>query len=1099
MKGCIQWCVRNSPGINVIVLAVIVAGIAAFAMMRREVFPEFELEYVLITVPYPGASPADAEKGVCQPVEEAIRSLTGIKRVRSIAREGGGYVIAELNANVPDPQKIVNEARSRVERITNFPELAENPQIEQLTFRQPAIRVAVIGPPATDADSEMRLREVTEKVRDHLLELPQVTQANILGAKPFQVDVELSEDTLRKYGLTLSQVAQLLRRENVEMPGGQLKADGQEILLRGKNRRELGEDIKQLPLIKQTNGVVLSVGDIANVRDEFDDQSTVSEVNGRPSMVISVDRTSEEDLLVIADAVNKFADPNHADAMKMPPGYQLRTWFDTSVDVRDRMRLLVNNGLQGLLLVFLLLTMFLEIRLAFWVAMGIPISVMGAGIVLLMTGQTLNMLSMFAFLMALGIVVDDAIVIGENVFTHRSMGKSPVQAAIDGTVEVLPSVFSSVATTVIAFLPMLFVSGVMGKFIAVMPAAIIAMLLISLVEASFSLPSHLAHIKREKEDAELSTLRRLARRISKLPGRGLDWVGERLYQPVFDFLMRYPMIAVCGALMILIVTAGAVRSGIVPFDPFPKNDGNQILAQIIYPDGTPADVTDASTKQIEAAIRKVSEEIYARDLARLGPEAVAALAADPLEPKGPARLTFRQVGQASGQGALGSAQTSSGSHVGQVFVELHDAGKRTVTSTQLVNMWRQAAGDFPGAERVTFDAASTGPGGNPIEFKLLANAEHQDQLDAAVQEAKASLATYSGVYDIRDDIADGKLEFQIKIKDRAIATGITTADLAETIRNSYYGAEAMRLQRGRHEVKLMVRYPKNERRSLAEFQEIRVRGSDGIERPITELADIVVARGFSEINRLDQQRSITVLANLDTTEANTTDVINGLKASFLDKLESDYPAVSVSWEGQQQQTRESMSSLFIGSALALLAMYVLLVLEFRSYLQPLLILAIIPFGVIGAVWGHGIMGLPMTLFSFFGIVALTGVVVNDSIVLLDFINTSIRAGVPLNQALGEAGRRRLRPVFLTSVTTIGGLAPMLMERSFQAQFLVPMATSLAFGLSLSTFVVLFQMPIFYKLYAMFVGMFGFDLVDHSDEETTTAAITEDAGLIALSP
>lgn len=1091
MKAIIQWCVRNSPGINVIVAAVLVAGMACFAMMRREVFPEFELDYVLITVPYPGASPADTEKGVCQPVEEAIRSLSGIKRLRSIARESGGYVIAELEANVPDPQKVVNEARSRVERITNFPELAENPEVEQLTFRQPAIRLAVIGPPGDDTESEMQLREVTEKVRDRLLELPQVTQANILGAKPYQIDVELSEDTLRKYGLTLSQVAQLLRRENVELPGGQLKAEGQEILLRGKNRRELGEDIKELPLIKQPNGVVLSVGDVANVRDEFDDQTTVSEVNGRPSLVISIDRTSEEDLLSIADAVNKFADVNSPDGMKMPPGYALRTCFDTSTDVRDRMRLLRDNGIQGLLLVFLLLTMFLDIRLAFWVAMGIPISVLGAAIVLLLTGQTLNMLSMFAFLMALGIVVDDAIVIGENIYTHRNMGKSPVQAAIDGASEVLPSVFSSVATTVIAFVPMLFVTGMMGKFIAVMPAAIIAMLTISLIEASFSLPCHLAHIKLEKDKSKLSSARQLVRWIGQLPGRGLDWVAERIYQPSFNFLMRYPLIAVSGSLTVLLVTAGAVRSGIVPFDPFPKNDGNQIIAQVIYPDGTPADITDESTSRLEQAIRKVSEEVFARDLAKLGPEAVAATAADPLEPKGPARLTFRQVGQASGQGALGSAQSASGSHVGQVFVELHDAGKRTVTSTQLINMWRQAAGDFPGAERVTFDAASAGPGGNPIEFKLLANAEHQDQLDAAVETAKTSLATFRGVYDIRDDISDGKLEFQIKIKDRAIATGITTADLAETIRNSYYGAEVMRLQRGRHEVKLMVRYPKDERRSLAEFKEIRVRGTDGIERPITELADIAVTRGFSEINRLDQQRSITVLANLNAAEANTTDVINGLKASFLDKLANDYPAVSVSWEGQQQQTNESMSSLFIGSALALLAMYVLLVLEFRSYLQPLLILAIIPFGVIGAVWGHGLMGLPMTLFSFFGLVALTGVVVNDSIVLLDFINSSVRSGMPLDEALAVAGRRRLRPVFLTSVTTIGGLAPMLLERSFQAQFLVPMATSLAFGLSVSTIVVLFQMPIFFKLYAMFIGLFGFDLVEHEEE------LTEPAPVVAL--
>jgi hydrophobic/amphiphilic exporter-1 (mainly G- bacteria), HAE1 family len=1085
MRSWVSWAVQNTPGINVMVLAVIVSGIAGFAMLRRETFPEFELEYVLVTIPYPGASPADTEKGVCQPVEEAIRSLSGVKRLRSIAREGGGYVIAELNANVRDVQKIVNEVRSRVERISNFPELAENAQVEQLTFRQPAIRLAVIGPNSTDPDAEMRLREVTEMVRDRVLELPEVTQANLLGAKPFQIDVELSEDTLRKYGLTLSRVAQILRRENVEMPGGQLKADGQEILLRGKNRREIGEDIKKLPVIRQANGVVLNIEDIGHVRDEFDDLTTVNEVNGQPAMVVSIDRTSEEDLIRIADAVNRFADPSNPKGLKLPAGYTLRTWGDTSVDVRDRMRLLRDNGVQGLLLVFILLTLFLELRLAFWVSLGIPISVLGAGVVLYLTGQTLNMLSMFAFLMALGIVVDDAIVIGENIYTHRQLGKGPVQAAIDGAVEVLPSVMSSVATTIIAFLPMFFVSGVMGKFIAVMPAAIIAMLVISLVESTFALPCHLSHTTAEKPRnlwewmtaVIAKPFQPVVRGIHWMSARaegGLDWVGDRLYQPAFDFLLRYPLVGVSGAIMVLLVTIGAVRSGVVPFDPFPKTDGNQIIAQVIYPDGTPAYMADESTQRLEDAIRLVSEQVYEQDLLRKGAEAVSATAADPLAPKGPIKLIFRQVGRASAQGALGSAQSSNGSHVGQVEVELHDASERSLTSTELINLWRQAAGDFPGAERVTFDSASVGPGGNPIEFKLLANAEYQDQLDAAVADAKLALATFQGVYDIRDDVSEGKLEFQIKIKDRAIATGVTTADLAETIRNSYYGAEVMRLQRGRHEVKLMVRYPKDERRSLADFKEIRVRGDDGVERPITELAEITVTRGYSEINRLDQQRSITVLANLDPAETNTTDVINGLRADFVSKLAENYPAVGISWEGQQQQTRESLQSLFVGTALALLAMYVLLVLEFRSYLQPLLILAIIPFGAIGAIWGHRFMGLPMTLFSFFGLVALTGVVVNDSIVLIDFMNARVRGGVPIEQALREAGRRRLRPVFLTSLTTIGGLSPMLLERSFQAQFLVPMATSLAFGLMLSTVLVLFQIPIFYKLYLMLVMAFGFD-------------------------
>ncbi len=1085
MRSLVQWAVNNTPAVNVAVIATLITGFFSFMMLRREVFPEFELEIVLVTVAYPGASPADAEQGVCQPVEEAVRALDGIKRLVSIAREGGGFVIVELNANVRDVQKVVTEIRSRVDRITNFPELSEDPQVEQITFREPAIRLAVVGPDSQSPAAEANLRDVAERVRENLLELPSVSQANILGAKLFQIDVEISEDTLRKYGLTLSTVAQILRRENIELPGGQLKADGQEILLRGKNRREFGEQIKQLPIITQPNGVVLKISDIAQVKDDFEDKSVINEVNGKPALVVSIDRTADEDLLRIADEVRTFA--SEYKQAGLPLGYGLEVWGDTSIDVADRMRLLRDNGIQGLCFVFILLALFLEFRLAFWVSLGIPICVLGAGIILLLTDQTLNMLSMFAFLMALGIVVDDAIVVGENIYEHRKMGKDFVQASIDGTVEVLPSVITAVSTTIIAFLPFFFVAGVMGKFIAVMPVAIIAMLGISLVEASTALPCHLSHDQVDKPKSLFQYVTAAFSRMfnpivrlfdygSHICGGLMERFGDRVYIPALRFLLTYPLLGISGGIALLLVTIAVVRAGYIPFEAFPKGDSNQILAQIVFPDGTPVQVTDAATQKIEEAIRQVSEEVHKSDVEQLGEEAVESQAGSESSPAGPVRLTFRQVGEATAQGAMGSTGNSSGSHVGQIFVELHDASERTVSSTELINRWRKASGTFNGAERITFDSASVGPAGNPIEFRLLAPAADSAQLEAAVAEAKTKLATFAGIYDIRDDATPGKTEFQIRVKDRAQAMGITSADLAETIRNSYYGAEVMRLQRGRHEVKLMVRYPENERNSLTRFEEIRVRGSDGVERPITELAERTVTQGFSEINRLDQRRSVTVTTDLDTTEANASQIIEELQSDFIPNvLTKKYPAVTVNWEGQQKQTMESLQSLGVGCGLALLGMYVLLVVEFRSYFQPLLILAIVPFGVIGAIWGHGIMGIEVTLFSFFGLVALTGVVVNDSIVLVDFINARVRAGMDQHEAIVEAGRRRLRPVFLTSVTTIGGLVPMLMESSFQAQFLVPMATSIAFGLMLSTILVLFQVPVFFQLYLLVSEWLGVDL------------------------
>ncbi|MCA9127446.1 MAG: efflux RND transporter permease subunit [Planctomycetales bacterium] len=1095
MRSLVQWAIGNTPGINVAVIGTLATGLLCFIGMRREVFPEFELDVVLVTVIYPGASPADTEKGVCQPVEEAVRALDGIKRLISIAREGGGYVLVELESNVLDVQKVVTEIRSRVDRITNFPELAEDPQVEQITFRESAIRLAIMGPKRYDADSELRLREIAEQTRDDLLDLSSITQATIQGAKPFQIDVEIAEDTLRKYGLTLSSVANILRRENIEMPGGQLKSDGQEILLRGKNRREVGLEIMKLPVVSQPNGIVLTIEDIGAVQDQFDDSSTVSEVNGRPALVISVDRTSDEDLLVIADAVHDYVD-THRDAL--PEGYSMQVWGDTSIDVRDRMRMLRDNGLQGLCFVFVLLALFLEFRLAFWVSLGIPICVMGAGIILLGTGQTLNMLSMFAFLMALGIVVDDAIVVGENIYAHRAMGKSFSEAAVDGTVEVLPSVTTAVGTTIIAFMPFFFVSGVMGKFIAVMPVAIIAMLAISLVEASTALPCHLSHdaTKAKTLPQQIMSLFSgvfgpiiaITDRSSMYCGRAMDWFGENIYLPALRFLLRYPLFGLASGVSLLLITAAVMKAGWIRVDPFPKTDSNQILAQVVFPDGTPSGITDRATRRIEEAIRAVSRTAYEREQNESGSVGGSLPMANDESPVGPVKLTFRQVGQLTALGAMGATGNESGSHVGQVFVELEDAGARSQSSTELIHQWRALVGEIGGAERVTFDSASVGPGGKAIEFKLLAPTSKQKQLEAVVDEVKIEMAKLSGVFDIRDDATPGKTEFQIRVKDRAQSMGVSAAELAETIRNAYYGAEVMRLQRGRHEVKLMVRLPENERTSLLHFNEIRLRTAQGAEIPITELAEITVSQAYSEINRLDQQRSITVTADIDSTQANSQEVYEELQYRVLPALQATYPAVSVDWEGQQQQTFESIVSLGIGSAVALLAMYILLVFEFRSYIQPLLIMAIIPFGVIGAAWGHAIMGLEVTLFSFFGLVALTGVVVNDSIVLVDFINARVRGGMDQRQALLEAGRRRLRPVFLTSLTTIGGLFPMLLETSFQAQFLVPMATSIAFGLMLSTVLVLFQVPVFFQLYLIVIGWFGYDSSTQAESHNGNATL-----------
>ena len=1035
---------------NTLVVAILIVGAMSFAGMRREVFPEFELEIILVSVPYPGATPEEVEEGICQKVEEACRSVSGIKKLTSVAQEGVGFCVFELDSGMKNVQKVLSEIRSEVERIPSLPELAEDPKVEQVTLRNPAIKVGVLAPRVAGGVSESELRDVAELVRDDLLALPAVSAANLQGARDYEIDIEISERMLRKYGLSLRNVADIVRRENLELPGGTIRGESGEILLRGKNKRYVGDEIATLPLVTLPDGLVLSVGDLGTVRDDFADITATNQINGRQGMVVSIDRSSGEDLLAMTEAVNAYVAK-----VSLPQGYQIVTWADQSIDVRDRLEMLVNTGTQGLLIVFVILSLFLNLKIAFWVALGIPFCMLGAGGLMFLTDQTLNMLSMFAFLMAIGIVVDDAIVVSDNIERHRRLGKKLVTAAVDGTAEVAPSVVSSVTTTVITFLPLCFVSGVMGKFIAVMPFAFITALIMSLGESLLVLPGHLSH-ERGLVFTVLGWLLFPFRVflpvltwLQKGCDRGLQWVVQTCYRPLLDLALANRLSTMAVAVSVLMMAVALVRSGVTPFSLFPKIDANRLLAKVTFPDGTPSTVTDEATRRIEQAAFQTGQK-----LSNSGDSIV--------------RLVHRSVGQVAARGEVGPDARVSGSHVGAVAIELVDGESRDVTSEQFISDWRLAAGSFPGVESLVYGTENIGPGGKAVEFKLLSRSDPESirQLEEAVERCKEWLVQYPGVIDIDDDSRPGKWEYQIRVKPEAEAMGVSLADLAGTVRASYYGEEVMRLQRGRHEVKLMVRYPQEERRSVATLNDVRVTSPDGVKRPLDELAEIEIRRGYSEINRLSQKRSITVVADIDVAKSSLTSgqITGDMEKRLMPDLLAEYPLVSVRWEGEQEQTQESLRSLGVGFIVALFAMFVLLTMEFKSYFQPLLIIAIIPFGCAGAVFGHALLGMPLTLFSMFGLVALAGVVVNDSIVLIDFINHRIRAGMPLFDSLREAGRLRFRPVFLTSVTTIGGLFPLMTETSFQAQFLVPMATSLVFGLAATTLIVLVLVPVMYSFF-----------------------------------
>lgn len=1101
MKSIVQWAIRNSPAMNTFVIAGLIVGAISLIIMRREVFPSFELEIVVVQVPFPGATPEEVEEGICQKVEAAVTNIDGVKKVTSQASENFGFVIIELQGYVKDVQKVLNDIRSQVDQISTFPPRAEDPKVQQIIFRAPAITLGLLGPERSDdpnerLEQERQLRQLAETIRDDLLDLravpptdpmrrmlaslfqpsgPAVTAAELVAAKPYEIAVEVPEDTLREHGISLTQLANIIRFQNIEVPGGKMETEGEEVLLRGQNKRRDGETIAEIPVLTRPNGDVVTVGDLGLVVDGFEESVSEHTINNRAGLAIRVSKTDQEDLFTIVDTVK-----NYVANKKLPTGYELKTWGDVSVDVKDRLRLLTSNGIQGLILVFLTLAIFLEMRLAFWVAFGIPVSMLGAAFVLLAFGQTLNMLTMFAFLMALGIVVDDAIVIGENIYEKRQSGMGFIQAAIEGTIEVVPSVISSVMTTVIAFVPLMYVTGVMGKFISVMPLAIIAMLLISLAESILVLPAHLAHEKNLFYRVIASSLYILRpvlilfRWANQIATYLLEGFIDRIYQPLLYWSLCHKRIVLGIVFGIFIGAIGLIVAGVAPLAFFPKMDGREISATIAFPNGTSAESSEEATRILERAIIKINDEI-AKETG--GENSVINI--------------YRRIGEV-GNANMGPTGITNGSHVATVEVQLTSPESRTVSSMDLIARWRKEVPKIAGAEVLKFGSQGMGPGGGGIEFRLLASDDSIEYLDEATERFKVYLASKKGVSDIEDNAREGKWEMVLRLNELGKTLGLDENALATTIRAAYFGEEVMRMQRGRNEVKLMVRYPRESRRSMEEFDDIRIRDTNGVERPIAEVAEVEFRRSFSTINRVNQRRCITISADVDSKEANAREIIAEMQKDFIPKVLAEFENkfganLGVDWEGEQADTTESINSMFVGFAIALLCMFVLLTLEFRSYAQPLIIMSIIPFGLIGAVLGHAILRLDLTLFSFFGLIALTGVIVNDSIVLVDFINHRIRAGVPLFDAVMSAGKRRFRPILLTSLTTIAGLAPMLLETSLQAQVLIPMAASLIFGLGTGTALILILVPVFYSIYGTVLGWFGKPLYEADEEEISHVA------------
>jgi len=1037
VKNLLAWFADNHVAANLLMFLLVIGGIVTALTIKIEIFPELEMDVIQVTIVYPGASPAEVEEGILRHVEEAVAGITGIRTLESTARENYGTVTIEVDDGF-DVKEVLDDVKAEVDRITTLPEEAEKPIVSQLTRKSRVISVAIYG----DVP-EITIKRISERIRDEITDLPDVTVADLSGPRPEEIHIEISEATLRKYGLTLGKVAKLVSSASLDLPAGSVKTSGGEILVRTKGRRYHADEYKDIAVLTRPDGTVVTLGQIATLRDGFADTDVYARFNGKPAAVIQVSRVADQNALTVAAEVKQYIAKVRP---QLPAGVHISVYSDRSRVLKSRLRLLLRNMAMGLVLVAVLLGVFLNLRLAFWVTLGIPISFLAGIWALPHMDVSINMISLFAFIMVLGIVVDDAIVVGESVYTKREEGMSPLKAAVEGTLQIARPVIFSVLTTVVAFYPLLLASGAMGKMMRNIPLVVIVVLLASLAECLFILPAHLARSR--FGDNRGST------RLERKAAAGLQWVIQGPYRRLLDFCLEWRYATVALGLALLLVCLGFWTSGIMKFTLFPKVDSDVLQAAVVMPTGTPVEHTLAVVKKLEQGIRDALHEL---DQKR-GKDA------EPLF-KYTATIVGMAIGSRHGPNA---GATELGGHLATMYVEVLPSEKRGISSAKLVKLWRQKVGPVPDAREITYQGTLFSAG-NPIEVDL--SSDNHAELTAAAKALKAELRKHPGIFDVGDSFLPGKQEIQLKLKPSARALGLTLSDLALQVRHAFYGAEALRLQRDKDEVKVLVRFPEKERHSLSSLESMRIRTPDGKELPFSQVAEVSLQRGYSTISRSQRRRVVKVMADVDEKTANAAELRKWLEIDYLPRLLDQHPGLRYTMEGEGREQAESMAGVFEGFAIAMFAIYALLAVPFRSFTQPFIVMLAIPFGIVGAILGHLVMGLNLTLLSMFGIVGLSGVVVNDSLVLIHRANALREEGASALEAIRQAGPMRFRAIILTSLTTFAGLAPMITERSLQAQFLIPMAVSLGFGVLFATVITLLLVPCAYLILEDITGWF----------------------------
>ncbi|MDP4537351.1 efflux RND transporter permease subunit [Alkalimonas collagenimarina] len=1028
-KGIISWFARNSVAANLLMIILIIAGIASLMTIKKQIFPEIALDEVTIRVPYLGAAPQEVESAVIDKIEERLRAVNGIKRIRSTAVEGMGTVRAEI-ASSYDIQEVMDEIKTQVAAIATFPEQAERPLVYRQRFQSTVIWLSLYG----DAN-ERALKELAKDVRDELKKRYAISQVEVVGARDYELSIELSEARLREYSLTFEQVVQAIRNSSVDIPGGSIRSDAGTILLRTKGQAYRGSEFADIILLRFNDGTRLRLGDIASINDGFIERDGDATFDGYPSISIRVDAVGDDNSLQISENVKRFVDEKRS---VLPEGIYLDHWGDSSYYLEGRIDLMTGNLFYGVLLVLLALTLFLEFRIAFWVMVGIPVCFLGALALmpLPMFGVSINMISLFGFILVLGIVVDDAIIIGESAFSEIEKKGKSLDSVIAGAKKVaMPATFG-VLTTIAAFTPMLMVGGSMGPIWESIAWVVVLCLVFSIVESKLILPAHIANMDTKPWDPDRHGLfyasgrgaSNFLRGIREAVARWLQNIIQNHYRPLIRRCIEFRYVTLAAFFAMMLVMIGLLSGGFVRWVFFPDIPSDFIQANIQMEEGTSSLQTQLALDEMEAALLRANERLKSE------------YNADVIQH----RLVFL------------NSDTR-----GQMVLELEKSEGREIDGFEIARIWREEMPEMAGVRSFNISASTGGGGGTDIALQI--RGDDLAMLEAAADELKFALSQYEGIFDIQDNLSGGNDEVVLALKPEADLLGLTLADVARQVRYGFYGAEAQRVQRDGEEVKVMVRYPKDERSSLGNLEQMRIRTADGGEVPFDMVASYQLQPAFNAINRVNGERAVTITASADKDRIEPGQVIREVRQGIMKELPRSYPGVTTALEGSSQDEVDAQKDMMKAAVLALFMIYALMAIPLKSYSQPLIIMSVIPFGLIGAVVGHMVLGLSMSIMSMFGLIALAGVVVNDSLIMVDFVNKARATGHSIRQAVEEAGTMRFRAIVLTSTTTFLGLTPIVLERSLQAQIVVPMAVSLAFGILFATIITLVLIPALYVI------------------------------------